>query len=62
MSIHCDAFLNFVQTKLVTVSEGVPVNWMGLDVGPESTQINVAEVKKSKTIVWNGLAEHVLYY
>ncbi|HSQ42796.1 MAG TPA: phosphoglycerate kinase [Fibrobacteraceae bacterium] len=35
---------------------GIPDGWMGLDVGPKSTELFVQAILESKTIVWNGPA------
>lgn len=42
--------------KVVTDKEGIPADWMGLDVGPESTKLFCDAIKGAKTIVWNGPA------
>merc|ERR1719183_1299291 len=36
------------------MSTGVPVGFLGLDIGPKSIELNDAAIAKSKTIVWNG--------
>merc|ERR1719171_552165 len=38
----------------VTIEEGVPEGFMGLDCGPKTNDLNVAAIKASKTIIWNG--------
>merc|ERR1719281_1827508 len=38
----------------VTFEEGVPDGFMGLDWGPKTNDLNVAAIKASKTIIWNG--------
>merc|ERR1719178_631600 len=38
----------------VTLDEGVPDGFMGLDCGPKTNELNVAAIKESKTIIWNG--------
>ena len=35
---------------------GIPVGWLGLDVGPKSNEIFCAAIARSKTIIWNGPA------
>ncbi len=38
-----------------TVGEaGIPAEWMALDIGPKSTEQFCAEIRKAKTVVWNG--------
>ena len=38
----------------VTIEEGVPEGFLGLDCGPKTNELNVAAIKDSKTIIWNG--------
>merc|ERR1712078_637890 len=38
----------------VTLEEGVPEGFMGLDCGPLSNEKNKAAIMESKTIIWNG--------
>ena len=35
-------------------ADRIPANQMGLDIGPESAAIFAAEIKKCKTVFWNG--------
>jgi phosphoglycerate kinase len=41
------------QTRVVGEKE-IPDGWMALDIGPESVKLFSAEVRKAKTVVWNG--------
>ena len=43
-----DAATNVVETN------AIPDGWMGLDIGPETTQRFVEAVLSSKTVLWNG--------
>ncbi|MBI2898905.1 MAG: phosphoglycerate kinase [Planctomycetes bacterium] len=38
----------------VKVGAEVPDGWMGLDIGPKTTDAFVAEIRKAKTVLWNG--------
>ena len=38
----------------VVATENIPDGWMGLDIGPETTQRFVEAVLSSKTVLWNG--------
>jgi phosphoglycerate kinase len=38
----------------VTVTDAVPGDQMGLDIGPKTRAAYAAEIAKAKTIVWNG--------
>jgi len=40
--------------KVVSVEEGIPDDWMGLDVGPKTSEQFAQVVLRAKTIVWNG--------
>jgi Phosphoglycerate kinase len=37
-----------------TDQTGIPDGWLGLDVGPKTSEIYKATVLESKTILWNG--------
>src|SRR5262249_31614387 len=41
-------------TKVVTVAQGIPAGWQGLDCGPESLKQFREVVGRANTIVWNG--------
>jgi len=38
----------------ITVAEGIPEGFLGLDCGPKTNDLNKAAVEASKTIIWNG--------
>ncbi|NLI61022.1 MAG: phosphoglycerate kinase [Clostridiales bacterium] len=35
-------------------SDKMPADWQGLDIGPKTRELFGAEIKKAKTVVWNG--------
>jgi len=37
-----------------TASAAIPDGWMGVDIGPKTRELYAAEIKKAKTIFWNG--------
>ena len=48
-------FKDGVETRVVSSEgEGIPDGWEGLDIGDAAIAEFAAEVKKAKTIVWNG--------
>lgn len=51
--VVADKFAPDAKTKIVRVN-GVKGEWMGLDIGPETIDIYKNEIKKAKTILWNG--------
>jgi phosphoglycerate kinase len=42
------------KTRIMSTSEPVPTDQMGLDIGPASIEAFSSEIKNAKTIVWNG--------
>ena len=38
----------------VVTADAIPVDQMGLDIGPASTKLFADEIKKCKTVFWNG--------
>jgi phosphoglycerate kinase len=51
--VIADAFDNNASHKTVPVGE-IPSDWMGLDIGPETIEKFITEIRKSDTVVWNG--------
>ncbi len=45
---------NDIPTKIVTASQPIPPDYMGLDIGPETVKLYSAEIAEAFTIVWNG--------
>jgi phosphoglycerate kinase len=37
-----------------TVDGAIPDGWMGLDVGPKTSEAYAKEIGRAKTVVWNG--------
>ncbi len=42
------------QKKVVSMEEGIPEGWMGLDIGPETIKLFREKLEGAKTVVWNG--------
>jgi phosphoglycerate kinase len=51
-----DKFAPDAQVKAADDASGIPDGWMGLDVGPKSSQLFGDAIKRARTIVWNGPA------
>ncbi|WP_395627183.1 phosphoglycerate kinase [Daejeonella sp.] len=52
-TIIADAFSPEANTRDVK-SGNIPSDWMGLDIGPETSKLFSDVIKNSKTILWNG--------
>ena len=42
------------EKKVVTIDQGIPEGWMGLDIGPATVQLFKTKLQDAKTVVWNG--------
>lgn len=51
--VIADKFDNNAMRKVVPVSR-IPQGWRGLDIGPETVKLMNMEIRRAKTIVWNG--------
>lgn len=51
--VIADRFDNDARRKIVPASK-IPEGWRGLDIGPETVKIINLEIRRAKTIVWNG--------
>ncbi len=52
-TLVADKFDNAAATKVVPVN-AIPAGWAGVDIGPETIKSFADEIKKGKTVVWNG--------
>lgn len=52
-NIVADAFSADANTKVVP-RDGIPADWQSLDIGPETAKLFADEVRKAKTVIWNG--------
>ena len=52
-AVIADAFANDANTQIVDTNE-IPDGWMGLDVGPKTSELFAKVIADSKTILWNG--------
>ena len=52
-SVIADAFNNDANQK-VAANLQIEPGWMGLDIGPQATQVFSKIISESKTILWNG--------
>lgn len=52
-SVIADAFSNDAKTEIAQ-NYAIKEGYMGLDIGPEATQVFCKVIENSKTILWNG--------
>ena len=48
-----DDFSPDANTKIVT-RDGIPADWEGIDIGPQTREAYAEVIKQSKLVVWNG--------
>jgi phosphoglycerate kinase len=52
-AVIADRLDNDANRKIVPITK-IPAGWRGLDIGPETVKIVNMELRRAKTIVWNG--------
>ena len=52
--VVADRFNNEANKKVVSIKEGIPDGWEGMDIGPASLKEWEAALKDCKTLFWNG--------
>jgi len=52
-SVIADKFANDANTDIVS-NTAIPDGWMGLDIGPQASEVFSKIIKESKTVLWNG--------
>lgn len=52
-TVVADNFSADAQHKTVK-SNAIPAGWQGLDIGEETRRLFAEEIKKAKTVIWNG--------
>ncbi|MBI2805178.1 MAG: phosphoglycerate kinase [Planctomycetes bacterium] len=52
--LAADRFDKDADTKIVSLVQGIPAGWQGLDCGPETIKRFQETVSRARTIVWNG--------
>lgn len=52
--VIADAFSNDAHRKIISVKEGIPAGWQGMDIGPQTLQKWAEELKPASTLFWNG--------
>jgi phosphoglycerate kinase len=52
--VIADRFAADANTKVVSMGQGIPAGWQGLDCGPESIKQFAEVVGRANTLIWNG--------
>ena len=52
-NVIADDFSATANTKVVDAGS-IPEGWEGLDIGPRTIDLFVNEIKKARTVIWNG--------
>jgi len=52
--ITADKFDKHAKVGYADDKSGIPKDWMGLDIGPESVKLFTKAIEEAKTILWNG--------
>ncbi len=52
--VIADAFSNEAQRKIIPTKQGIPPNWQGMDIGPQTIQEWSTALQKAATVFWNG--------
>ena len=51
--VAAERFDNTAPARTVN-SDRIPPGWLGMDIGPETIKLFSGEIRKAKTVVWNG--------
>jgi len=52
-TVVADSFSEDAKTQVVDTNK-IPEGWQGLDIGPKACEAYAEQIKKAKTVVWNG--------
>lgn len=53
-NIAGDSFSNDAKRITVRCEDGIPDDYEGMDIGPETAELFAAEIKDAGTVIWNG--------
>lgn len=52
--VIADAFSAEAKWQIVSVSQGIPKGWQGMDIGPRTREQWTIQLKKAASVFWNG--------
>ncbi len=52
--VVANRFSNDAESKIVSIKEGIPKGWQGMDIGPKTVKEWTHEVQKAAMVFWNG--------
>jgi phosphoglycerate kinase len=52
--VIADSFSDKANSKIISIGQGVPDGWQGMDIGPETAAQWTSLFSSAKTILWNG--------
>lgn len=52
--VVADKFDNQAKTQIVEAENGIPSGYQGVDIGPKTIKLFTEELKKARTVLWNG--------
>ncbi len=52
--IVADAYKPDAQQKTIEISQGIPTEWEGMDIGPQTISEWTQSLKRAQTVFWNG--------
>ena len=59
--VAADTFDKNAQTGAATDESSIPDGWLGLDVGPKSSDLYREVVAEAQAVLWNGYVEPFLF-
>jgi phosphoglycerate kinase len=52
--VIADSFSADAETKIVSADEGIASGWMGMDIGPKTTEAFRGVLESAESVLWNG--------
>ncbi|HSX03815.1 MAG TPA: phosphoglycerate kinase [Rhabdochlamydiaceae bacterium] len=52
--VIANRFDNQAESKIISINEGIPKGWQGMDIGPQTLKEWTSKIEQAKMIFWNG--------